>query len=116
MIGELNRYLHPHVGYVEISKSHSPNCPALVAWDDEEYEKCITILQDVVSDLLWLLLHHIRKFHSRRLQYRRTQSTLRDVEEVFDALEKLEAVSGQKLIFSKRLRSFIGEYRSLALA
>jgi len=100
LIGRLNKYLHPHVEYIEISKSHSPHCPALVAWDDDEYKRRIKLIQDVIAELLWLLRHHIKKFYSRRWGYKRTQSTL-------EKIKILKAELRGKLIFSGRLRDFI---------
>jgi len=109
IIGFLNIYLHPHVGYMEISKDCSPDCPALVAWDDDEYEKCIRFLQNIIAELLWLFLDHIKRFYFRRLECKRTKSVLDEVKQVFKILEDYEVEDDKKLIFSERLRNFSRE-------
>jgi len=109
LVGRLNIYLHPHVEYPETSECPSPDCPSLVGWDNSEYEKCITILQDVVAELLWLFRYHVETSYSRVLRYKRTRATLENAKEMLKALEDLEHDLGRRLIFSERLRSFINE-------
>ena len=102
-VGLLNKYLHPHPEYTEISKSHSPNCPALVAYNENEYEQCALILQDVIADFLWLFRDHVEASYPRRWQYKRTQTALENLK----SMEIYEKEIGKKIIFSTHLRNFI---------
>ena len=105
-VGKLNKYLHPYgLKFTEREKS---GCPSFVTYQESEHQQCTAYFQDVTSLLLDVLYAYISFYFPDKKDSKEINNAigfpmvLKDLEKEFDT----------KLIFSKRLKSFLSQFKN----